>query len=68
MEYSCHACAVAPNCSLNKLDKLNKQLCRTVGPSLELATSLKPLTHCGNVANLSLIGVTSITLEDAFLN
>ena len=29
-----------------------KRICRTVGPSL--AASLEPLTHCGNVASLSL--------------
>ena len=34
------------------LDKLQKRICRTVGPSL--ATSLEPLAHCRNVATLSL--------------
>ena len=33
------------------LDMLQKQLCRTI--SLSLAASLKPLTHCQNVASLS---------------
>ena len=34
------------------LDKLQKQICTTVGPSL--ATSLEPLSYCWNVASLSL--------------
>ena len=34
------------------LDKLQKQICRTVGPSL--AASLEPLAHRRNVASLSL--------------
>ena len=50
MEYSCHIWAGAPNCYLDLLDKLQKQICRTVGPSL--AVSLEPLAHCWNVASL----------------
>ena len=42
----------APSCYLELLDKLQKQICRIVGPSL--AASLEPLTHCRNVARLSL--------------
>ena len=34
------------------LDKLQKRICRTDGPSL--AASLEPLAHCQNVASLSL--------------
>ena len=34
------------------IDKLQKWICRTVGPSL--AASLEPLAHCQNVARLSL--------------
>ena len=52
MEYCCHVWAGAPSCSLELLDKLQKQICRTVGPSL--AASLEPLAHCRNVASLSL--------------
>ena len=52
MEYCCHVWAGAPSCYLELLDKLQKQICRTVGPSL--AASLEPLAHCRNVANLSL--------------
>ena len=52
MEYRCHVWAGAPNCYLELLDKLQKQICRTVGPSL--AASLEPLAHRQNVASLSL--------------
>ena len=52
MEYCCHVWAGAPTCYLELLDKLQKQICRTVGPSL--ATSLEPLVHLRNVASLSL--------------
>ena len=34
MEYQCHVWAGAPNCYLELLDKLEKRICRTVGPSL----------------------------------
>ena len=52
MEYCCHVWAGAPSCYLELLDKLQKWICRTVGPSL--AASLEPLAHCQNVASLSL--------------
>ena len=52
IEYCCHFWAGAPSCYLELLDKLLKQICRTVGPSL--AASLKPLPHHGNVASLTL--------------
>ena len=52
MEYCCHVWAGAPRCYLELLDKQQKQICRTVGPSL--AVSLEPLAHCRNVASLSL--------------
>ena len=50
--YCCHVWAGAPSCYLELLDKLQKGICRTVGPSL--AASLKPLAHHQNVASLSL--------------
>ena len=53
MEYCCHVWAGAPSCYLELLDKLQKRICRTVGPSL--ATSLEPLAHRRNVASLSLL-------------
>ena len=52
MEYCCHVWAGAPSCYLELLDKLQKRICRTVGPSL--AASLEPLAHCWNMASLSL--------------
>ena len=52
MEYCCYVWAGAPSCYLELLDKLQKQICRAVGPSL--AASLEPLAHCRNVASLSL--------------
>ena len=52
IEYYCHTWAGAPSCYLELLDKLQKQICRTVGPSL--ATSLEPLAHRQNVASISI--------------
>ena len=34
LKYYCHVWAGAPSCFLEFLDKLQKQICRTVGPSL----------------------------------
>ena len=52
MEYCCHVWAGACSCYLELLDKLQKQICRTPGPSL--AASIEPLTHHQNIASLSL--------------
>ena len=52
MEYCSHAWAGAPICYLELLDKLQKRICRTVGPSL--AAFLESLAHRQNVASLSL--------------
>ena len=52
MEYCRHVWAGAPSCYLELLDILQKQICRTFGPSL--ATSLETLAHRQNVASLSL--------------
>ena len=52
MEYCCHIQAGAPSCYLELLDKLQKRIWRTVGPSF--ATSLEPLAHRRNAASLSL--------------
>ena len=52
MEYCCHVWAGAPSCYLELLDKLQKWICGTVGPSL--AASLEPLAPCRIVASLSL--------------
>ena len=42
---------MSPSCYLELSDKLQKRICRTVGPSL--AASLEPLAHIRNVASLS---------------
>ena len=52
LEYCFHVWSGAPSCYLELSDKLQKQICRTVGPSQ--AASLEPLVHCPNVASLSL--------------
>ena len=55
MEYCCRAWTGAPSCYLGLLDKLQKWISRTVGPSL--VASLEPLPHCLNIASLSLTQV-----------
>ena len=52
MEYCCHVRGGARICYLELLDKLQKQICRTVGSSL--TASLEPLAHRQNVASLNL--------------
>ena len=52
MEYCYQVWAGALSCYLEMLDKLQKWMCRTVGPSL--AASLEPLAHRGNVASIRL--------------
>ena len=52
MEYCCHVLAGVPSCYLEFLDKLQKGICRTVGPSL--AIFLESLAHHRNVASVSL--------------
>ena len=49
MEYCFHVWAGAPSCYMELLDKLQKLIYRTVGPSL--AASLEPLAHRRNVAS-----------------
>ena len=51
-EYCSRVWAGSPSCYLELLDKLQKQICRTVGPSL--GAFLEPLAHRRNVASLSL--------------
>ena len=57
MEYCCDVWAGAPSCYLELLDKLQKRICRTVGPSL--TASLEPLAHRRNIG---------ITLVDVLQN
>ena len=52
MKYCCHVSTGSPCYYLELLDKLQKWICRTVGPSLD--ASLEPLAHCQNVVSLSL--------------
>ena len=52
VEYYCHCWAGTPSYYLKLLDKLQKQICRNVGPSI--ASSLEPLAHPRNVASLNL--------------
>ena len=52
IEYCCHVWASARSCYLELLDKLQKRICRTIGPSL--STSHEPLAHHRNVTSLSL--------------
>ena len=54
MEYCCHVWAGASSCyKLQELlDKLQKRICRTIGPLF--AASLEPLAHRRNVASLTL--------------
>ena len=52
LEYCCHVWAGATSCYLDLLDKLQKPICRIVGPSL--ADSLEPLAYRRNVASLLL--------------
>ena len=52
MEYCCDIWDGAPSCYLEFLDKLQKQICSNVSPSL--ANSLEPLSRHQNVASLSL--------------
>ena len=53
MEYRCDAWAGARSCYLELLDKLQKQIFRTIGPSL--AASLEPLAHFRHVASLGFL-------------
>ena len=52
IKYCCNVRAGAPSCYVELLDKLQKQICTTVVPSL--AASLETLAHCQIVASLSL--------------
>ena len=64
MGYCCHVWAGAPSCYLELPDKLQKRICRIVGPSL--AASLEPLSYRQNIASLSLF-YRCISLVDVHL-
>ena len=42
MKYCCHVWAGSPSCYLELLDKLQKQICKTIGPSLAVSLELNP--------------------------
>ena len=52
LEYCYHVYAGAPSCYLEMLDELQKQICRTAGPSL--AATLEPRAHRQILADLGL--------------
>ena len=63
MEYCCHVWAGARSCFLELLDKLQKRICRTVGPSL--AASLEPSAHRQNMtSSLSTVYASSIIQKE----
>ena len=71
MEYCYHVWNGAPNCLLELLDKLQKRICMTVGPSL--VACLERLAHRRNVASwlqllLWSIGITSVDVHLNWLN
>ena len=67
MEYYCHVWAGARRCYLELLDKLQKRIHRTVGPSL--VASLELLGHCRNAASLNLsIGITLVDVFQSWFN
>ena len=65
MEYCCHVWAGAPSCYLKLLNKQQKRICKTFGPSL--AAFLEPLAHHRNVASFS-IGITLVGVHLNWLN
>ena len=64
VESCCYTWAGALNCYFKRLDKLQKRVCKTVGPSL--LVSLEPSVHRRNVVSLGFS--ISITLVDVYLN
>ena len=67
MEYCCDVWAGAPSCYLEFLDKLQKRICRTVGPSF--STSPEPSACCRNVISLrQLICIILICVYLIWLN
>ena len=52
IEYCCHVWVAAPDCYLDMLHKIQKQICRTVGPSF--TAFLEPLAHRQNIGSWSL--------------
>ena len=65
MEYWCHIWAGTRSCYLELLDKLQKQICRTVGPSR--APYVGSLTKCSHFKFFS-IGITLVNVHINWLN
>ena len=53
MEYCCYVWACVPNCYMDMFSKIQRQVCRTVGPTLK--ASHLSLANIENVADSSLI-------------
>ena len=62
MEYYYHVWAGVPSYYLELLDKQQKRICRTVGPSL--VASLEPLAHCRKC----FLGITLVHVHLNWLN
>ena len=66
MQYCCHILAGAPSCYLKMLDQIQKEICRTIGPSL--AASLESLAHHQDVGKVFSIDLTYLyTLFHSFI-
>ena len=67
MEYCFHVWAGAPSGYLELLGKLEKRICRTVGPSI--AASLEPLAHCRKqAAEIFSMGITLVDVHSNWQN
>ena len=66
MECNCYAWAGAPSCYMGILDKLQKQMCRTVTPSLAASLNLALSPKCGQLESITF--TQGITLDDVHLN
>ena len=62
MEHCCNVWAGVPSYYLELLDKQQKRICRTVGPSL--VASLEPLAHCRKC----FLGITLVHVHLNWLN
>ena len=47
-------CHYTPSCYLEMLDKLQKEICRVVGPLHATSFALEPFAHCQNITSWSL--------------
>ena len=56
MEHWCQVWVNTPSCYLELLDKLEKRICKTVGPLL--TASLEPLAHGQNATSVKVVPAT----------